>query len=341
MLFNQALENLIRRQDLTPTQMQHLMRTLMRGEATSAQIAAFLVALRMKGESVSEITAAAQVMRELVTPVEIADKQHLVDIVGTGGDGANLFNVSTASSFVVAAAGGRVAKHGNRSASSSSGSADLIEAAGIRLDLNPEQVKACIEQIGVGFMFAPQHHTAMKHVIGPRKEMGVRTLFNVLGPLTNPAQAPHMLLGVYSQSLVSPLAQVLHGLGAKHVLVVCSDEGLDELSIAGSTRVAELKHGHIEEYSITPEALGLSRHPLDSLKVANAQQSLQKVVAALQGTETAASEMLALNAGAALYAADIADTLAAGVHMAQDAIASGMAYQKMQELASFTEACQA
>lgn len=341
MLFNQALETLIRRQDLTPTDMQHLMRTLMRGEATSAQIAAFLVALRMKGESVSEITAAAQVMRELVTPVEIADKQHLVDIVGTGGDGANLFNVSTASSFVVAAAGGRVAKHGNRSASSSSGSADLIEAAGIRLDLNPEQVKACIEQIGVGFMFAPQHHTAMKHVIGPRKEMGVRTLFNVLGPLTNPAQAPHMLLGVYSQSLVSPLAQVLHGLGAQHVLVVCSDEGLDELSIAGSTRVAELKQGRIEEYSLTPEDLGLSRYPLDSLKVANAEQSLQKVVAALQGTEAAASEMLALNAGAALYAADVADTLAAGVHMAQDAIASGMAYQKMQELASFTDACQA
>jgi len=259
----------------------------------------------------------------------------LVDIVGTGGDGANLFNVSTASSFVVAAAGGHVAKHGNRSVSSSSGSADLFDVAGIKLDLNPEQVARCIEQVGVGFMFAPMHHKAMRHAIGPRREMGVRTVFNILGPLTNPASAQHQLLGVYQSSLVPLMAEVLGRLGSRHVLVVHAEDGLDEISLAAPTRVAELKGGEIQEYIITPEELGIERQSLDSLKVVTAEDSLRLVKEALAG-EGAAADIVALNAGAALYAADIADSLREGVALAQDAQDSGLALEKMRALADFS-----
>jgi anthranilate phosphoribosyltransferase len=243
-----AIAAVIEHQDLDASDMQAVMRLIMTGQATAAQIGGFLVGLRMKGETVDEIAAAAGVMRELATRVDIAGP-HLVDTCGTGGDGASTFNISTASALVTAAAGGRVAKHGNRSVSSSSGSADVLEAAGVRLDLGPEQVTACIEQLGVGFLFAPRHHSAMKHAIGPRKEMGVRTLFNLLGPLTNPAGAPNQVLGVFSMDWVEPLAQVLKQLGSEHVLVVHAEDGLDEISIAAPTRVAELKEGEISTYS--------------------------------------------------------------------------------------------
>jgi len=252
----QALASVVEGSNLTEAEMKQVMNQIMTGKATDAQIGGLLIALRMKGETVEEITGAADAMRELATPVTISAGK-AVDIVGTGGDGANLFNVSSACSFVVAAAGGNVAKHGNRSVSSSSGSADLLETAGVNLALNPEQVAQCIDQVGVGFMFAPQHHSAMKHAIGPRKEMALRTLFNILGPLTNPAGAKHYLLGVFDKSLCKPMAEALKSLGAVHALVVHAAEGLDEISLAGETFVAELKDGAVTEYSITAEDAGL------------------------------------------------------------------------------------
>ena len=323
-------------QNLTTDQMAAVMNIIMTGEATDAQIGGFLIGLRMKGETIEEITGAAQTMRALATPVTI-DNPNIVDIVGTGGDGAKLFNVSTASSFVVAAAGGHVAKHGNRSVSSSSGAADLLEAAGVKLDVTPEQVARCVNEVGVGFMFALNHHSAMKHAIGPRKEMAVRTIFNILGPLTNPAGAPNMLLGVFSPALVRPIAEVLQRLGANHVLVVHSADGLDEISIAAETQVAELKDGAITEYRITPEQFGLQRAAdLSSVQVNDAGESLALVKQALGKGESVAGDMVALNAGAAIYAAGIADSLEEGVVRAQDAIASGIAKEKIGELASFT-----
>lgn len=334
MRMRDAINAVMQRENLTFDQMHTLMHQIMTGEASDAQISGLLVGLAMKGESAIEISAAAQVMRELMNRVTL-NTDKVVDIVGTGGDGANLFNVSTAASFVAAGAGAHVAKHGNRSVSSSSGSADLFDIAGIYLDLTPEQVSRCIEQVGVGFMFAPNHHPAMRHAIGPRREMGVRTLFNILGPLTNPAGAPNQVLGVYSPALVPLMAEVLQQLGSRHVMVVHSEDGLDEISLAAPTRVAELKDGAIEHYTIEPESLGIERQSLASLKANSAQESLQLVRAALAG-EGAAADMVALNAGAALYCAGVADTLKEGVIVAQDAQASGLPLEKLRELAHFT-----
>ncbi|MBR9926364.1 MAG: anthranilate phosphoribosyltransferase [Gammaproteobacteria bacterium] len=334
MQMRDAINAVMRREDLSFNAMHALMRQIMTGEASDAQIGGLLVGLAMKGESAEEISAAAQVMRELMKRVEL-HTDNVVDIVGTGGDGANLFNVSTAASFVAAAGGAHVAKHGNRSVSSSSGSADLFDIAGIYLDLKPEQVARCIEQVGVGFMFAPNHHPAMRFAIGPRREMGVRTLFNILGPLTNPASARNQVLGVYSPELVPLMAEVLRKLGSHHVLVVCSEDGLDEISLAAPTRVAELKDGEITEYTITPEELGVERQSLATLKAASAEDSLRLVKAALSG-EGAAADIVALNAGAALYCSGVADSLKEGVMVAQDAQASKLPLEKLRELSHFT-----
>lgn len=334
MQMRDALGALMRRENLNFDQTHQVMRQIMTGEVSDPQIAAFLMGMAMKGETAEEISAAAQVMRELMRPVHLK-ADHVVDIVGTGGDGANLFNVSTASSFVVAAAGGHVAKHGNRGVSSSSGSADLFAVAGIHLDLDAEQVARCIEQVGVGFMFAPNHHPAMRHAVVPRREMGVRTLFNILGPLTNPAGAPNQVLGVYAPEQVPLMAEVLRRLGSHHVLVVHAEDGLDEISLARPTRVAELREGEIHEYVITPEELGIQRQSLDSLRVATAEDSLRLVEQALRG-EGPAADIVSLNAGAALYAADVADSLKEGVALAQDAQASKLPLEKLKELANFT-----
>ena len=334
-----AINYVIEGQNLSSLQMTNVMQFIMTGQATDAQIAGFLVALRMKGETVDEIAAAAAVMRSLSNKVELKIAK-TVDTCGTGGDGASIFNVSTAASFIVAAAGGTVAKHGSRSVTSSSGSADVLEAAGVNLELTSEQVARAIEEIGVGFMFAVNHHSAMKHAIGPRKELAVRTIFNILGPLTNPANSRHQVLGVFDKKLLRPLAEVLQQLGSEHVLVVHAEDGLDELSIGSISYIAELKEGEITEYSITPEQLGLQTQSLDSLVVDSAKQSLALIKTALVGTESAASQMLALNAGAAIYAADITVSLKDGVSLAQDVMASGQAMAKMNEFIEFTQLVQ-
>jgi len=326
-----AIRRVTENHDLSGDEMAAVMRLIMTGQATPAQIGGFLIGLRMKGESVDEIAAAASVMRELATPVPVAG-DHLVDTCGTGGDGASTFNVSTASALVAAAAGARVAKHGNRSVSSSCGSADVLEAAGVNLDLDADQVARCVEKIGVGFLFAPKHHSAMKHAIGPRKEMGVRTLFNLLGPLTNPAAAPNQVLGVFSDEWLEPLAQVLAKLGSQHVLVVHADDGLDEISIGSSTRVAELKAGQLSSYRVSPGQFGMQNGKIEQLVVDNAPQSLQLINQVLDDRPGPAHDIVALNAGAAIYAAGIADSLAAGVDAAKQAIASGAAKQKMKDL---------
>jgi len=327
-----AIRAVTERQDLSHEEMQSVMNTIMTGEATPAQIGGFLIGLRMKGETIDEITAAAQVMRKLATKVDVSG-DHVVDIVGTGGDGSSTFNISTASCFVVAAAGGKVAKHGNRSVSSKSGSADVLEAAGVNLDINPEQ-----NGEGVGFMFAPKHHGAMKHAIGPRKEMAVRTIFNVLGPLTNPAGAPNQLLGVFSKELVEPLAHVLANLGSHHVLVVHSEDGMDEISIGAPTFVAELKDDVVTSYTIQPEDFGLERADLASLKVEDAAQSLTVVKGVLENQPGPARDIVILNAGASLYVAGLADSLAAGVKKAAEVLASGAARTKLDELVKVSNA---
>lgn len=326
-----AIANVVELRDLSAADMEAVMRSIMTGQATPAQIGGFLVGLRMKGETVDEIAAAAKVMRELATRVDV-DGPHLVDTCGTGGDGASTFNISTASAIVTAAAGGRVAKHGNRSVSSRSGSADVLEAAGVKLDLTPAQVATCIDQVGVGFLFAPQHHSAMKHAIGPRKEMRVRTLFNLLGPLTNPAGAPNQVLGVFSPEWVEPLAQVLKQLGSEHVLVVHAEDGLDEISIAAPTRIAELNKGDISVYTVTPEDFGLQRADLSAIAVENAAQSLAMIEAVFAGQPGPARDIVRLNAGAAIYAAGLAPSLADGVALAADVISSGKARQTYQSL---------
>ena len=337
----QALESVVNKQNLAAAEMRSVMRQIMTGQATEAQIGAFLVALRMKGESIDEIAGAVEVMRELATGVEVSG-DYLVDIVGTGGDESNLFNVSTASSFVVAASGGRVAKHGNRSVSSSSGAADLLEAAGANLSLSPEQVSQCVDQLGVGFMFAPAHHSAMKHAIGPRRELGLRTIFNILGPMTNPARVDQQLIGVYDPALCRPMAEVLGRLGAKHIMVVNSADGLDEISIADETYVAEFKDGNITEYTIKPEEFFAKRQSLDGLSVSDAKQSFDIISDALgkQQGENAekAADLIAINSGAALYVAGCAADLKQGVAMAQDAIVSGLARAKISDFAAFTKA---
>ena len=327
-----AIRAVTERRDLSSEEMYSVMQTIMNGAATPAQIGGLLIGLRMKGETVEEITAAARVMRELATPVTLADTTHLVDTCGTGGDGMHTFNISTTSAFVAAAAGAKVAKHGNRSVSSKSGSADVLEAAGVNLELSPQQVARCVQEIGVGFMFAPKHHGAMKHAIAPRREMGVRTLFNLLGPLTNPAGAPNQVLGVFNDHWLEPLAQVLARLGSRHVLVVHAEDGLDEISIGGITRVAELKDGGVSSFTLSPEQFGLERGDIKTLIVATADDSLAMLRAVLDNTPGAARDIVLLNAGAAIYTAGLAPTLAAGVAAAELAVASGAARAKLQAL---------
>jgi anthranilate phosphoribosyltransferase len=339
MNIQQALARVVEGDSMSREEMAAVMHQVMSGEATDAQIGGFLVALRMKGESIEEIAGAAQVMRELVTPVEVSDP-HLVDLVGTGGDGANLFNVSTASTFVVAAAGAKVAKHGNRSVSSTSGSSDVLEQFGIPLDLNPQQVARAIDAVGVGFMFAPAHHSAMRHAIGPRRELGLRTIFNILGPLTNPAGVKRQLIGVFRAELCEPIVRVLKALGAEHVMVVHSDDGLDEISIAAATTVAELRDGTVSTYRINPGDFALAPRSLDGLTVASAEASATLIRRVLggEGDEIAskAADLIALNAGATIYVSGIAATLADGVAMAEDLLASGQAGEKLREFIDFT-----
>jgi anthranilate phosphoribosyltransferase len=326
-----ALKLVTRHQDLDRDQMRDVMNQIMTGNATPAQIGGFLIGLSMKGETVTEIAAAAEVMRSLATAVEI-DGDHVVDTCGTGGDGASTFNVSTASAIVVAAAGAKVAKHGNRSISSSSGSADVLEAAGVNLELTPEQVKHCVDSVGVGFMFAQKHHGAMKHAIGPRREMGVRTIFNLLGPLTNPARAAHQVLGVYDKKWVRPMAEVLQKLGSEHVLVVHAEDGLDEISIGAETHVAELKNGAISTYTIQPEDFAMSRSDVKTLTVQNANDSLTIIKGIFDGKPGPARDIVVLNAGAAIYASDIAPSLAEGIELAAAAIDAGDAMDKLHAL---------
>ena len=336
MNMQQAIKAVTEKQNLSSEEMQSVMRLIMTGEATPAQTGGFLIGLRMKGETVDEIAAAAQVMRELATGVEVSG-DHVVDIVGTGGDGSNTFNISTACCFVVAAAGGTVAKHGNRSVSSKSGSADLLEAAGVNLNLNAEQVANCIKQTGVGFMFAPLHHSAMKHAIGPRKEMAVRTIFNVLGPLTNPAGAPNQLLGVFSDELVEPLAQVLAKLGSQHVMVVHAKDGMDEISIGAPTRVAELQNGKVKTYTIQPEDFGFAAADVSKLTVTSAEESLLKISKLLDNQSGPERDIVCLNAGAAIYVAGLASSLEEGINKAAEVIKSGAAKAKLAELVACSQ----
>ena len=336
MQITQALKQLMAGQDLAADDMQAVMQQIMTGECTDAQIGGFLVALAMKGETVEEITAAAKVMRGLSSAVTL-DAPNLVDTCGTGGDGASIFNVSTASALVAAAAGAQVAKHGNRSVSSSTGSADLLEHAGVVLGLTPEQVAQCVEQIGVGFMFAPAHHGAMKYAIGPRKEMAVRTVFNLLGPLTNPAAAPNQVLGVFSPDWVEPMAHVLKALGSRHVMVVHSDDGLDEISIAARTQVAELKDGVVTTWTLDPSDYGVNLGSLDGLSVPDVAGSHRLVMNALNGVAGPESDIVALNAGAAIYVAGLTSDLASGVDRARQVMQSGEAAQKLSALAALTQ----
>ncbi len=330
-----AISLLVEQQNLEQQQMRDVMQQIMTGKASDAQIGALLVALRMKGETVDEITAAAGVMRELVTGVEVSGS-HIIDIVGTGGDGLKTFNISTTCCFVVAAAGATVAKHGNRSVSSTSGSADLLEAAGVNLNLSHQQVAQCIKDINLGFMFAPLHHSAMKHAIGARKDLAIRTIFNLLGPLTNPAGAKNQLLGVFSIDWLEPLALALKNLGSNHVMVVHSDDGLDEISISATTQICELHQGEIQRYEITPEQFGLTSANLDDLIVDSAQESLAMVNTVLDNKHSAARDIVILNSGAAIYCSGKAESLAQGVKIAQETIASGQAKQKLQQLIDLT-----
>lgn len=330
-----AIKTVVERKDLSSDDMIDVMRLIMTGQATPAQIGGFLVGLRMKGETVDEIAAAAGVMRGLATHVDV-HCEHLVDTCGTGGDGAKTFNISTACAFVAAAVGAHVAKHGNRSFTSKSGSADVLEAAGVNLDLNPEQVAACIEDVGVGFMFAPKHHAATKHALGPRREMGIRTIFNLLGPLTNPAGAPAQVLGVYSREWLEPLARVLAKLGSTHVLVVHGDDGLDEISISAPTGIAEWIDGQLESYTITPEQFGMQRADASVLAVDSPQQSLALINSVFAGATGPARDIIVLNSGAALYAADVALTLEEGIERAQQVLSNGAAQRKFQEFINRT-----
>lgn len=335
----QALNRVVGQLDLTTEEMKAVMRQIMTGQCTDAQIGAFLMGMRMKSETIDEIVGAVEVMRELAEPVRF-NSERLVDTCGTGGDGMNIFNVSTAASFVVAAAGGKVAKHGNRAVSGKSGSADLLEAAGVYLDLTPEQVARSVDTVGVGFMFAPAHHGAMKFAAGPRRELGLRTLFNILGPMSNPAGVKHQVLGVFSKELCRPMAEVLARLGSAHVLVVHAQDGLDEISLAAPTFVAELKDGEISEYKIQPEEFGIKSQSLIGLNVDDAQGSLALIRDALGRRQTEngqkAADIIVLNAGAALYAADMASSLHEGVGVAHDVLHTGLARDRLEELVSFT-----
>ena len=335
MNLQQAIARVIEKQDLSQAEMASVMNLIMKGEASHAQISAFLVALRMKGETVDEITGAASVMRSLASGVDISGLTHTLDIVGTGGDCSGTFNISTASMFVAAAAGCHVAKHGNRSVSSQSGSADLLEAAGVNLNITSDQVAQAVREIGLGFMFAPAHHQAMKHAIGVRKEIAIRTIFNILGPLTNPAGVKNQLLGVFDQKLCYPLAQVLQKLGSEHVMVVHSNDGMDEISIAAPTFVCELVNGELKEYMINPANFNLAHGSLAKIQVKNPIESLEMVQSVLNNQAGAAKDIVVLNAGAAIYCADLADSLETGIELAKSAIETGQAKQKMQQLIDF------
>ena len=330
-----AIKTVISGQNLGKQDMTDVMQQIMTGECTPAQIGGFLVGLRMKGESVEEISAAATVMRELSTRVTV-DAKYLVDTCGTGGVASGSFNISTASAIVAAAAGARVAKHGNRSVSSKSGSADVLEAAGVNLEIDPQQVAACIEEVGVGFMFAQKHHSAMRHAIGPRKEMAVRTIFNVLGPLTNPAGAPNQVIGVFDGDLVEPLAHVLKQLGSRHVMVVHAEDGMDEISISTKTSVAELKDGEISSYSISPGDFGIEVADSSALRVDGVEQSLAMIQSVLANNAGPALDIVAMNAGAAIYVSGVASSLEAGMQKARTAIAEGKASTVLTNLVAKT-----
>ena len=332
----QALNRIIDHQEIQHDDMLLLMRQIMQGEVSPILISAIVTGLRVKQETIGEITAAAKVMREFATPVNVADSRHLIDTCGTGGDAAHTFNISTASAFVSAAAGVRVAKHGGRSVSSKSGSADVLESLGVNLNQTPEQVADSISKIGVGFMFAPNYHSAMKHAAPVRRELGIKTIFNILGPLTNPANAQNQVLGVFDAKLVSVLAHVLHQLGSEHVMVVNGMDGLDEITISGETRVGELKHGKVTEYTIRPEGFGLQAAPITAIQVSDSDQAKAMLTGVLENKKGPARDVVLLNAGAAVYVSGIATTLEQGVQAAQRAVESGAALQKLHELVAFS-----
>ncbi len=334
----EALQRTIEHREIFHDEMLHLMRLIMNGELSPVMTAAIITGLRVKKETIGEITAAAQVMREFSTKVHVQDTTHMVDIVGTGGDGANTFNISTCSMFVAAAAGAKVSKHGGRSVSSKSGSADVMDALGIHIHLQPEQIAQCIADVGIGFMFAPNHHPAMKNVAPVRKELGVRTLFNILGPLTNPAGAPNILMGVFHPDLVGIQVRALQRLGAEHALVVYGRDGMDEVSLGAATLVGELKNGQITEYEIHPEDFGLPMVSNRALKVETPEQSRQMLLDVLSGATGAAHDIVCLNAGAALYAANVAASIQDGIAKARNAIASGAAKAKLEALVVRTHA---
>jgi anthranilate phosphoribosyltransferase len=341
--FKLTLEQILAGKDLSHADMLTVMQQVMGGELTPAQIAGLVIALRQKGESVDEITAAAEVMRALSTKVEIADKAHLIDTCGTGGDGIQTFNVSTCAAFVAAAAGAKVAKHGGRSVSSTCGSADVLEALGVNVNLTPQLVAKCVDETGIGFMFAPNHHSAMKHAAPVRRELGVRTIFNLLGPLTNPANARRQIMGVFSKDLTFKLAKVLQNLGAEHVLVVHGADGMDEISFTGDTFVAELKDGKISEYILNPTQFGLKIHALKSIRVENAEQSKAMILDVLDGkagagTQSAAREIVLLNAGAAIYTAGLQANIHEGCRHAEKVIDSGAAKEKLAQLIQYSQA---
>lgn len=332
-----ALVRVIEHREIFHDEMLALMRRIMSGEMSPVMIAALAIGLRVKKETIGEITAAAQVMREFATPVPIADKTHLVDLCGTGGDAAHTFNISTASMIVAAAAGARVAKHGGRAVSSSTGSADVLEALGVHIMLTPEQIARCLEETGIGFMFAPNHHGSMKHAAPVRKELGVRTIFNILGPLTNPAGAPNQLMGVFHPDLVGIQVRVLQRLGAEHVMVVYGMNGMDEISLSGETMVGELKDGEVREYTIHPADFGLPVYDARVLRVASKEESVQCIQRALANEDGPVRDIVLLNAAGALYCANVASSIAEGVRMAREAVASGKALAKLSQFANVTQ----
>ena len=333
---SQALQRTIEHREIFHDEMLHLMRLIMSGEMSPVMVAALITGLRVKKETIGEITAAAQVMRELSTQVVVLDKTHLVDIVGTGGDGSHTFNISTCAMFVAAAAGAKVSKHGGRSVSSKSGSADVMEALGININLRPEAIARCIEEVGIGFMFAPNHHPAMKAVAPIRKELGIRTIFNILGPLTNPASAPNILMGVFHPDLVGIQIRALQRLGAEHALVVYGKDGMDEISLGAATVVGELKNGEITEYEMHPEDFGFTMASSRALRVDTPEQSKAMLLGVLNNQPGTAKDIVMLNAGAALYAANVAESVRAGVLLARNAIESGSAMAKLTSLVTLT-----
>jgi anthranilate phosphoribosyltransferase len=333
----EALLRTIEHREIFHDEMLHIVREIMSGAWSPVMIAAFITGLRVKKETIGEITAAAQVMREFSNKVNVSDKTHLVDIVGTGGDGSNTFNISTCSMFVAAAAGARVSKHGNRGVSSKSGSADVMESLGVNLNLSPAAIAQCIEQVGVGFMFAPNHHPAMKNVAPVRKEMGIKTIFNLLGPLTNPADAPNILMGVFHPDLVGIQVRALQRLGAEHAVVVYGKDGMDEVSLGAATLVGELKNGEITEYEIHPEDFSMVMASNRALRVETAEQSKAMLLAVLDNQGGAAKDIVILNAGVALYAANVTDSMQAGIHLAREAIESGAAKAKLTQLISLSQ----